>query len=49
MADSIHIAIEKYPVNDTIFGIRDSLFSRISSPSAKSVSGNKDPVMMAFD
>ena len=48
-ADSIHLAIERYPVNDTVKGIRDSLFSRISALSRKSISDNTDPIMIAFD
>ena len=48
-SDSIHLAIERHPINDTITGIRDSLFSRISALSRKSISGNTDPVMIAFD
>ena len=48
-ADSIHLAIERYPINDTIKGIRDSLFSRISALSRKSISENEDPIMIAFD
>ena len=30
-SDSIHLAMEHYPEKDTVRGIRDSLFSRISS------------------
>ncbi len=48
-ADSIHLAIEHYPVNDTVKGIRDSLFSRISALSRKSISDNTYPIMIAFD
>ncbi len=48
-SDSIHLAIERYPEKDTVKGIRDSLFSRISSISKKIISGNSDPVMIAFD
>ena len=48
-ADSIHLAIERYPVNDTVKGIRDSLFSRISALSRRSISDNIDPIMIAFD
>ena len=48
-ADSIHLAIEHYPVNDTVKGIRDSLFYRISALSRKSLSENEDPIMIAFD
>ena len=48
-SDSIHLAIERPPVSDAITGIRDSLFSRISALSRKSISGNTDPVMIAFD
>ena len=48
-ADSIHLAIKRYPVNDTVKGIRDSLFSRISALSRKSLSENDDPIMIAFD
>ncbi|EQD63538.1 transposase IS4 family protein [mine drainage metagenome] len=48
-SDSIHLAIERYPAKDTITGIGDSLFSRISSLSRKSISSNTDPVMIAFD
>ena len=47
--DSIHLAIERYPVNDTVKGIRDSLFSRISAQSRKSFFENDDPIMIAFD
>ena len=48
-ADSIHISIERYRVDDTVKGIRESLFSRISALSRKSLSENKDPIMIAFD
>ncbi len=48
-ADSIHLAIERYSVNDTVKGIRDSLFSRISALSRKHISENTDPIMVAFD
>ena len=48
-ADSIHLAIEHYPANDTVKEIRDSLFSRISALSRKSLSENEDPIMIAFD
>jgi len=48
-SDSIHLAIEHYPEKDTVRGIRDSIFSRISSLSKKSISENTDPVMIAFD
>ena len=48
-ADSIHLAIEHYPDNDTVKGIRDSLFSRISALSRKSISDNSNPIMIAFD
>ena len=48
-ADSIHLAIEHYPVNDTVKGVRDSLFSGISALSRKSISDNRDPIMIAFD
>ena len=48
-ADSMHLAIERYPVNDTVKWIRDSLFSRISALSRKSLSENDDPIMIAFD
>ncbi|MHB1492612.1 MAG: transposase [Thermoplasmataceae archaeon] len=48
-SDSIHLAIERHPAGDTIAGIRDSLFSRISSLSGRSISGNTDPIMIAFD
>ena len=47
--DSMHIAIERYPIDDAVKGIRDSLFSRISALSGKSISENADPVMIAFD
>ena len=47
--DSIHLAIERYPVNDTVKGIRDSLFSRISALSRKSLLENDYPIMIAFD
>ncbi len=47
--DSIPIAIEHYSLKDTVSAIRDSLFSRISSLSINSVSGNSEPVMIAFD
>ena len=43
------MAIEHYPANDTVKGIRDSLFSRISALSRKSISDNRDPIMIAFD
>ena len=42
-SDSIHLAIERHPINDTITGIGDPLFSRISALSRKSISGNTDP------
>ena len=48
-ADSIHLAVERSPVRDTVSGIRDSLFSRISALSRESLSENTDPVMIAFD
>lgn len=48
-SDSIHVAIERHPINDTITGIKDSLFSRISALSRRSISENSDPVMIAFD
>jgi len=48
-SDSMHLAIEHYPVTDTVKGIRDSLFSRISALSRRSISENTDPIMIAFD
>ena len=45
----MHLAIEHYPVKDTVKGIRDSLFSRISALSSRSTSDNTDPIMIAFD
>lgn len=48
-SDSIHLAIEKYPIRDTITSIRESLFSRISALSRKSISEDKEPIMIAFD
>ena len=36
-ADSIHLAIERYPSNDTVKWIRNTLFSRISALSWKSL------------
>ena len=48
-ADSIHPAIERYPVKDTVKGISDFLFSHISALSGRSISDNTDPIMIAFD
>ena len=48
-ADSMHLAIERYPIKDTVKGIRDSLFSLISALSRRSISDNTDPIMIAFD
>jgi hypothetical protein len=49
-ADSIHLAIERYPAKDTVKGISDALFSRISAAmSMKLISDNTDPIMIAFD
>ena len=48
-SDSMHLAIEHYPVTDTVKGIRDSLFSRISTLSRRPISENTDPIMIAFD
>ena len=48
-ANSIHLAIERYPVRPTVKGIRNSLFSRISALSRRSTSDNTDPIMIAFD
>ena len=48
-SDSIHLAIEKHSVKDAVLGIRESLFSRISALSRRSISENSDPVMIAFD
>lgn len=42
-ADSIHLAIEWYHVHETGKEIMDSLFSRISALSRKSMSENTDP------
>ena len=36
-SDSMHLAIERHPISDTITGIRDSLVSRISALSGKSI------------
>ena len=38
-----------HPVNGTVKEIRDSLFSRISALSRKSISENAGPIMIAFD
>ena len=48
-SDSIHLAIERHSVKDTVLGIRESLFSMISALSRRSISENRDPVMIAFD
>lgn len=48
-SDSIHLAIEKQSKKETISGIRESLLSRITAISRRSVSENTDPVMIAFD
>ena len=48
-SDSIHLAIERHLAAETITGIRDSLLSRISALSRKSISENTNPVMIAFD
>ena len=48
-ADSIRLAIERYPVIDTVKGVRDSLLSRISALSMKHISENTDPIMVAFN
>ena len=48
-SDSIQPAIERHPMSDAITEIGDSLFSRISALSGKSISKNTDPVMIAFD
>lgn len=47
-ANSIHLAIERYPVRPTVKGISDSLFFRISAMFRKSISDNTDPIMIAF-
>ena len=41
--------MERYPVKDTVKGIGDSLFARISALSRRSISDNTDPIMIAFD
>lgn len=38
-----------HPSNDTVKGIRDSLFSHISAISRKPISDNRDPIMIAID
>ena len=48
-ADLIHLAIKRYSVKDKVKGIRDSLFSRISALSRRSISDNTVPIMIAFD
>ena len=47
-ANSIHLAIERYPVRPTVKGISGSLFSYISAMSGKSISDNTDTIMIAF-
>lgn len=42
-SDSIHLAIEGHPMSDVITGIGDSLFSRISALSGKSIWENTGP------
>ena len=48
-SDSIHLAIEKHPVTDTIAGIRESLFSMDLPLSRRSISECTDHIMIAFD
>ena len=48
-SDSIHLAIERNPLSDTIKKTRESLFSRISSLSRRSILGYTDPITIAFD
>ncbi len=45
----MYLAIERYIVKDTVKGIRDSLFSRISALSRISISDNTGPIAIAFD
>lgn len=49
MADSIHLPIERRSVNFTVKGIKDSLFSRISALSRKTLSDNRDVIIIVFD
>jgi len=48
-SDSKHLTIERHTIKYAMTGIGDSLFSRLSAPSGKSIWEKTDPVMIAFD